>query len=279
MADSENSTGYGDSLYWAMTTMTTTGYGDVRPYTTPERIYSIFAMIAGKLFYGFVLGNIASALANADYLRVCYKEKMVAIDETLIDRKVPDMLRAKVKRYHEYIWRLQSGLDMASLFADMPSTLRTDVSWNLGEDLLRQVPLFTNGSSGFVAMLASGLRPHYFLKGDWLHKEGDICRELVFVSTGYLEAIAKEKVVHIKHPKSCFGEIAVFTGKPYSLSYRAATDVETLVLTQEVILETLQHFPDVRKIVERKVGLPLEEHISTLERKRESDTISQGRRA
>ena len=248
---------YADSLYWAMATTTTTGYGDFRAHTNLERAFSIVAMIAGKLIYGFVLGNIASTLANADYLRVCYKEKMAAIDETLIDRSIPDQLRGKVKKYHEKIWKLQNGLDMTSLFLDMPYTLRTDVSWNMGEDLLRQVPLFQQGGSGFVAMLALALRPHYFLKGDWIHKEGDICKEIMFVSSGYAEVLSKDRVVQIKHPNSYFGEMDCVTGKPYSVSYRAATDIEALVLTQEELFRTLLHFPEMREVVQRKVGVRL----------------------
>ena len=42
----------------------------------------------------------------------------------------------------------------------------------MGEDLLRQVPLFQRGGSGFVAMLGLGLKPQTFLKGDYLQKEG-----------------------------------------------------------------------------------------------------------
>ena len=71
--------------------------------------------------------------------------------------------------------------------------------------------------------------------------------------------------------------MAVFTGKPYGLSYQAATDVETLVLTQEVILETLQHFPDMKKVIEGRVGLQLDENMSILQQKRESETIGKGR--
>jgi hypothetical protein len=253
---------YADSLYWAMATTTSTGYGDLRAHSNVERLFSILAMIAGKLLYGYVLGNIASTLANADYLRVRYKEKMAAIEETLIDRSIPQPLREKVNNYHEYIWKLQNGLDMHELFLDMPYTLRTDVSWNMGEDLLRQVPLFQPGGSGFVAMLALALRPHYFLKGDWLHKEGDICREVVFVLNGYAEVVARDRVVQIKHPNSYFGEIDCLSGKPYSASYRAATDIEALVLTDEAILDSLLHFPEMKEIIENKTGVKLGNKIS-----------------
>jgi len=40
---------YTSSLYWATATATSTGYGDVRAYTTNEKLFSIVAMLAGKL--------------------------------------------------------------------------------------------------------------------------------------------------------------------------------------------------------------------------------------
>lgn len=245
---------YCDSLYWAMATMTTTGYGDVHSHSAAERMISIFAMIVGKLMYGFVLGNIASTLANADYLRVCYLEKMLAIEATLVDRNIPDALRNSVLRHHEYIWRLQRGLDMGDMFNGIPYTLHTDVSWILGEDLIRQVPLFSSGDSGFIAMLALNLRPQHFLKGDWLFKEGDISCELVFISSGYLQVIVKGRVVQMKHPNSFFGEDTVLSQKPHNASFRAATDIEALAIKADDLHAIIMKFPEMRSAIELRLG-------------------------
>lgn len=38
-----------------------------------------FVMVFGKLLFGFILGNIASTLANAEIRRVKYEEKLGAI--------------------------------------------------------------------------------------------------------------------------------------------------------------------------------------------------------
>ena len=38
---------YVTSLYWSAATVTSTGYGDVRAYTIPEKIFSIFVMVIG----------------------------------------------------------------------------------------------------------------------------------------------------------------------------------------------------------------------------------------
>jgi len=40
---------YTTSLYWATATATSTGYGDIRAYSTNEKVFSIIGMLAGNL--------------------------------------------------------------------------------------------------------------------------------------------------------------------------------------------------------------------------------------
>ena len=42
-------------------------------------IYAIAVMVAGKLIFGFILGSIASTLANLDTQRVLFEEKLSAL--------------------------------------------------------------------------------------------------------------------------------------------------------------------------------------------------------
>ena len=43
---------YLTAFYWAVTTLTTIGYGDIVPITKSEKIYCIFVMLLGGGFYG-----------------------------------------------------------------------------------------------------------------------------------------------------------------------------------------------------------------------------------
>lgn len=53
---------FGDSLWWAMVTLTTVGYGDIFPITTAGRIDASMIMITGVAILGLLAGTLASFL-------------------------------------------------------------------------------------------------------------------------------------------------------------------------------------------------------------------------
>ncbi|MDT4916715.1 MAG: voltage-gated potassium channel [Pseudonocardiales bacterium] len=55
---------FGDALWWAASTITTVGYGDVRPVTTEGRFVAVGLMIGGIALLGTVTASIASWLVD-----------------------------------------------------------------------------------------------------------------------------------------------------------------------------------------------------------------------
>ena len=47
------------SMHWAMTSMTSVGYGDIIAVDTPERVYALIVMLLGGFFYGYMISTMA----------------------------------------------------------------------------------------------------------------------------------------------------------------------------------------------------------------------------
>ncbi|MDR3661202.1 MAG: potassium channel family protein [Mycobacterium sp.] len=53
-------TNFGDAVWWAITTITTVGYGDIYPVTTTGRVIAVLMMIGGISLVGSITATIAS---------------------------------------------------------------------------------------------------------------------------------------------------------------------------------------------------------------------------
>lgn len=69
MVESSNIKNFGDGLWWAMTTVTTVGYGDKFPLTTEGRILAVALMIMGISLVGVITASVAAwfvKISNSD---------------------------------------------------------------------------------------------------------------------------------------------------------------------------------------------------------------------
>jgi hypothetical protein len=62
------------SSYYALTTLSTVGYGDFFPVTTYERVFSIIIMLGGVAFFSYIMGNFIEIITN-------YEKKMGVSDK------------------------------------------------------------------------------------------------------------------------------------------------------------------------------------------------------
>lgn len=104
MQDSSTYDKYVVSLYWAFTTMTTVGYGDIAPYTMNEKIYAIFSMLIACGVFAYVVGSIETIARRQSTMASVFKEKILHVNQFLMYKQIPKYLRLKVRRYLEYMF-------------------------------------------------------------------------------------------------------------------------------------------------------------------------------
>lgn len=64
---------YVNALYWSIYTMTTVGFGDIKPQTTQERISIIFIMIISAGVYAYTINDVGKLVSNYNIQACQYK--------------------------------------------------------------------------------------------------------------------------------------------------------------------------------------------------------------
>lgn len=141
------------ALYWAMTTITTVGYGDITPDSNGERIYAMLAMVVGGSFYGYIIGSISLLVSTNDLNTRAFCEKMDLVQAWLEHHQLPVHLRRRVRRYFKAYFTTKSALDESAIMNDLSPDLRGDIGKHLIHDCVRHQPLFKDLPSGVLALL------------------------------------------------------------------------------------------------------------------------------
>lgn len=84
VTDAEHFDSIWDGLWWASTTVTTVGYGDIVPHTAIGRVVAVIVMFAGIGLVSVLTASLASALLAED----------VEGEELHIDRELTSIMEA-----------------------------------------------------------------------------------------------------------------------------------------------------------------------------------------
>ena len=102
---------WGDGIWWALTTMTTVGYGDQVPATTSGRVVAGMIMIMGVAVLGAVAAVVALIFASAVARR---EERILEAEGRTLEARLEarlDTLDARLARIEEHLERHALGDD------------------------------------------------------------------------------------------------------------------------------------------------------------------------
>ncbi len=88
---------YMTAFYWALTTPSTVGYGDIGAVTMMERILCCIWIIFSVFFFSYTVSNLTAMLSNVNSREAILTNKLLIVDTFAKDVKLSKELRLRLK--------------------------------------------------------------------------------------------------------------------------------------------------------------------------------------
>eukprot|EP00434_Breviolum_minutum_P019087 symbB.v1.2.016827.t1/scaffold1294.1/size126307/2 len=263
------------SLYWAMTTVTTVGYGDILPRSDGERIFTMAAMIIGGAFYGYVVGNISVILASNDVNWRAHKERLDLIESWIGHHRFPAQLRRRIWAFYKKQVSNQVVWDDGVVFGELSPDLREEVASYLIHPELQRNLVFRGVPQSVMIRIVSILQQISVKKGETVVPFGrfpfgmfivldgavilekdieasevidDFSRAILLGTTQVTDT--KKKLTELLRRSDSFGE-EVLLGLRAQYDYSVTPQKRTvlLLLPRDQFMEKLSGMPEVFTIM------------------------------
>lgn len=114
---------YVGALYWAFTTMTTVGYGDILPMNDGERLYCSIIMVLGATVFGYIVGSVSAIASNPNSAAaregVVLTHVLRHMDQLHVSARTKQYVRSTVN----FILAQKSAFDEEAILKDLPVDL------------------------------------------------------------------------------------------------------------------------------------------------------------
>ncbi|KAI9222061.1 hypothetical protein BC828DRAFT_379403 [Blastocladiella britannica] len=235
------------TLYFSVYTLTSTGYGHIKPRVNAERWALIFGMGCCNFVFGYCIGTVTSLLVNFRGIQLQYQQKVQAVRDYMMQRSFPEDLQSRIMDYYDHLWLRTNGIDAFVLLQQLPPAFNAEVTLRVNESFLNKVQIFHGASKSFLMTLSRALRPEMFLPGDLIIHRGDVGQEMYFICRGKVEIVSENlvEVYEALGEGSFFGEVSIIMNCPRTDNIRAATHCDIRVLAKADLDQILVHFPDM----------------------------------
>ncbi|KAA8541403.1 hypothetical protein F0562_025366 [Nyssa sinensis] len=246
-------TRYTTSLYFAIVTMATVGYGDIHAVNAREMIFIMIYVSFDMILGAYLLGNMTALIVKGSKTER-YRDKMTDLIKYMNRNKLGNQIQKEIKGHVRL--QHQSRHAEASVLQDIPVSIRAKISQELYEPYVRQIPLFKGCSSGFIKQIAIRVHEEIFFPGEAIIEQGNTADQVYFVCDGTLVEEGKSEDDETEIPHLCLtkyssiGEMSVLCNIPAPYTVLVSQISRLLRVDKQAFIEVLEiYFFDGRIII------------------------------
>jgi hypothetical protein len=236
------------SFYFAITTGTTVGYGDIHATNPFEQLLCTVFLVGAVGFAGNFLARVGQVVAS---LKQRETEMMKVKRDAMLfcmKRNVPRELYMQVLRYIEHVHANDSmtSLEGADFFETLSKSLKTQLGIAVKGNFLKTFPVFYSAPDTFVISVCEVCYTQRAVVGDLVAREGESSDSLFLIVMGEVRVRLNGRTYRILRDEDWFGEQALFIeGLTHLATIMSETASEFLVLDREDFKRHVMHDPDM----------------------------------
>jgi len=234
------------SVYWAIMTITSIGYGDIgpSPRNSSEQIFTAAMMLAGGFLWGQVVGTFCGVIATFDPHGAEFRRNMDDLNVFMAQKHLPAEMRRRLREYFHQTKHLQMANSQRHLFHMMSPALQGEVAWTANAEWLKRIPFMNHCGEDFKVEVAMALTPKVFAPGEVAPK-------------GYLYVINRGLALYgarVLTAGKIWGDDVVMYNSEFHSPYhaRAMNYLEVYTISRDRLFELAEDYPLSKKAMRRE---------------------------
>ncbi|WOK99273.1 potassium channel KAT3-like isoform X2 [Canna indica] len=174
---------YITAMYWSITTLSTTGYGDLHAENTREMLFYICCMLFNLGLTSYIIGNMTNLVVHCTSRTKNFRDTVQAASEFASRNKLPKNLEEQMLshiciRFKTEGFRQQETLDSLS------KPIRSSIAQYLFFPIVQKVYLFQGVAFNVVFQLVSEMQAEYFPPKEDVILQNEAPRDLYIIVSG-----------------------------------------------------------------------------------------------
>ncbi|XP_006644729.1 potassium channel KAT3 [Oryza brachyantha] len=234
---------YVTAMYWSITTLTTTGYGDLHAENAREMLFGICYMLFNLWLTSYLIGNMTNLVVHSTSRTRDFRDMVQSASEFAARNQLPQQIEEQMLN-HICLRYKTEGLKQQEMLDILPRAMRASISHCLFFRVVQGAYLFKGVSSRFIQQLVTEMQAEYFSPRENIILQNDSPSDLYLLVSGAVDILVlldgAEQVYGRSADGELLGEIGVLCNKPQPFTCRTTKLSQILRISRSKLLGIIQ---------------------------------------